>query len=293
MRECPRTRVAARQTRQKLISAGCGRQNPLNNTVLSDVNFKVATDDRMNKPMVKACIDDFNIIEELNPNSGATRHITAAKANRRLEPQNPRRFSARSRLGQKTLAWLWMRRRRSYCVPRPTPNTYESTSFHIRSDSTEIVGDKQLKILGFVFGQRPSCGKQVEYLRSKFRDWLWSMRKLKRGGMTQPDLVKLYTCCLRRIIESTGNTLHSMMTQEQSGWFEQAQALGLSDRRKKNFKKCTVKALLVSPNHEIIHDTRARKLYLEEHANTDKLYNSPMFAMRRYLNTLQWYQCID
>lgn len=291
------------------------KPNPLNDTVLSDINYEVATDDQLSKPTVKAYIDDFNIIEELNPNSGTTRHITAAKTKRKIRAPKSQKIFGDITTRSKDIGMVVNEKKTQLLCISSNPN-YESTSF-IRSDSAEITAEKQLKILGFVFGQRPSCRDQVEYLRSKFRDRLWSMRKLKRGGMTQPDLVKFYTCCLRPIIEYTGNTLHSMLTQEQSGWFEQAQALALrivygtessyrnslencgldrlSDRRRRNFEKFTVKASKNARikdrwfplNHEILHDTRARKIYLEEHASTDKLYNSPMFTMRRYLNTLQ------
>ena len=46
-----------------------------------------------------------------------------------------------------------------------------------------------MKILGFMFGNKPNVGYQVDYLVLKFRRRLWSIYHLKRSGMSVVDLV--------------------------------------------------------------------------------------------------------
>ena len=65
----------------------------------------------------------------------------------------------------------------------------------------------------------------------------------------------------------------------------------LSYRRQKKFEKFATKTsenIKYSswfPPHNTGRTTRNKKTYLEETALTSRLYKSPLFAMRRYLNT--------
>lgn len=186
----------------------------------------------------------------------------------------------------------------------------DSKSF-ISPNDVFIQSDAVLKILGFIFSQRPSCRAQIDFLAQKFRAQLWSLRRLAAGGLRKDDLLKFFTVHLRPILEYTQVTYHSM-----SGQLEKAQSralkiifgeefsynqllqLGnterLENRRTRAFNLFAQKAAKnkrISDrwfpfNIDVIHDTRRRHVYLEEQARTDKLYRSPIFAMRRYLNSV-------
>ena len=125
-----------------------------------------------------------------------------------------------------------------------------------------------------------------------------------------------YLVHLRPIVEYTRVTYHSMISREQSGSLEQGQSRALKviygphksyralleessvekleERRINAFKtfsqKCAnnqiVNAKWLPLNIEAQYDVRQRNVYLEENARTEKLYRSPIFAMRRYLNSI-------
>ena len=67
----------------------------------------------------------------------------------------------------------------------------------------------------------------------------------------------------------------------------------LEQRRVIAFQKFTNKTVKNTkyanwfPKREIIKETRNTSIYLEELAVGDRLYNSPLFAMRRYLNNTE------
>ena len=123
---------------------------------------------------------------------------------------------------------------------------------------------------------------------------------------------KLYCVLVRSILEYSAVTINSQISKYQSNRLEkiQKQCLRimygygksytellqlsglrpLSERREEQFGRFAVNAAKNPvyaawfPLNEGRLGTRNRKIYREKIATTDRLYNSPIYSMRRYLN---------
>ena len=184
----------------------------------------------------------------------------------------------------------------------------------IKGNTSETGSGKELKILGFWFGEKPTVNLHVQKMCVKFRSRLWSLRKLKNSGLSVTDLVKIYTSVLRPVLEFACVTFGLMLSNDLSNVIERLQlrvfkiiyglhvsyttALEtsglktLKTRRQEllqNFAQKTLqnpkfshKWFPLAP--ETNHDTPFPKKFLEEESRTARLYNSPLFTMRRILN---------
>ena len=72
-----------------------------------------------------------------------------------------------------------------------------------------------MKILEFVFGERPNAGAHVDYVIQKYNRAVWSINHLKKARIPNNVLVKIYCSMLRPIIEFCSVVYHPMLTQEQ------------------------------------------------------------------------------
>ena len=181
----------------------------------------------------------------------------------------------------------------------------------IQAGRENINSTDSLKLLGFVFGEKPDVTLQVENLIARASRRMFVLRYYSRF-MPGKDLIKLYSAMVRSVLEYSSVTYHSMLTIKQSNDLEQIQKKclrcifgygkgyeelleesGLSTlkaRREKAVLKFAAKTaknpvyshwFLLNPNHT---SSRNPKIYTEEFARTSRLYNSPLFHMRRLLN---------
>ena len=260
---------------------------------------------------IKCYIDDFNNIEKIRSRD-APCHITvnkkvvhsrAFKSEHLFENITKRAEDIKMRVNQSKTQLL--------CI---SGNNDQITNSYIKTNDGRIDSGEELKILGFWFGRTPSAGTHIDKMLSKFRSRLWSLRHLKRNGMSAEDLLFVYKTILRPVLEFAAPTYHSLLTKTQSEKIEALQKRALkiiygvessydeqlkngiverlSDRRETlccNFAK---KASLsdrfgnkwfpkrVEDNHNI----RRRGPYLEQRARTERMRQSPIFYMRRLLN---------
>ena len=196
-----------------------------------------------------------------------------------------------------------------------SPSVHKCKSYLITNDGTRIESSESLKLLGFHFDEQPSPHAQVEAMVSKFRRRLWSLRYLKKSGMVSVDLCHAYTTYLRPVLEYGSIPIHSLLSQEQSDLIDRQQSRALkliygfdktttevlaltgldplSLRRSKAVDRFALK-LVDSPRYghwfpELPPErsrSRNSKKYMETYAKTSRLYNSPIFYMRRRLNEL-------
>ena len=185
---------------------------------------------------------------------------------------------------------------------------------YINTDCDRISSGSELKILGFWFGEAPNVSLHVEKTVAKFRARLWTLRHLKRSGMSTSDLLFIYSSIIRPVIDFASNTYHSMLSAGLSYSLEclQKRALKiiygavhsyevllkkssiprLSDRREEMFKKFSEKAKnnpkvseeWFPKNPPPTHNTRNKEVYKELTAKTERLKNSPLFQMGKRLN---------
>ena len=197
-----------------------------------------------------------------------------------------------------------------------SPSIHKCKSYIVTSEGNRIESSESLKLLGFSFDERPSPCAQVAAMVAKFRTRLWSLRYLKKSGMSPSDICRAYVTYLRPVLEYSSITMHSMLTQESSDLIDRQQARALkiaygfhlsshqvqelsglellSLRRRKAVDRFALR-LVDSPAFSHLFplrpDDRRRSRvshkYLEEHAKTSRLFNSPVFYMRRRLNALQ------
>ena len=95
------------------------------------------------------------------------------------------------------------------------------------TDGGKITSQDTLRILGFVFGTRPTVAAHVEHLCNTFRRRLWILRHLKNANINTTDLTRLYQVLVLPTLDYASTVYHSQLTQEQSDAFEKLQAHAL------------------------------------------------------------------
>ena len=136
------------------------------------------------------------------------------------------------------------------------------------------------------------------------------LRHLKRHGLSEAELVRVYTTILRATTEFCAVVYGPMLTKEMSEALEhtQSQALKiifgfnnsyrevleksglqrLDERRRSSILRFAEKAQAGRYSHwfpkNTARKTRKTTVYKEEYARTERMKNSPIFFMRRMLN---------
>ena len=191
-------------------------------------------------------------------------------------------------------------------------NFSNTKSFINIDDEDRIYSEDNMKVLGFIFSSKPGVGAHVDYMSKKFKKSLWSLHHLKRANIPNDRLILVYCTMLRAIIEFSNVVYHSMLTEEQNKSIEGLQKMALKiilgfgkpyevlleesgleslqERRERAFLKFA-NQLCTSPRYghwfpecESSLNLRSSKKYQEHYARTSRLYNSPIFTMRRLLN---------
>ena len=170
----------------------------------------------------------------------------------------------------------------------------------------------EMKILGFHFSSNPDMSAQVASIKKKFRSRVWILRHLGHRGFSRDDLLKVYRSIILPVHDYCSCVYNSSLTLGQASALErlQAQALKsiygyehsyrsllemsglerLQTRRDNRCKKFATKCLGSErfrgwfPLNTIARPSRSRLPYMEAFARTKRLYNSPIFHMRRLLN---------
>ena len=189
---------------------------------------------------------------------------------------------------------------------------YVPKVFFRDSDGNTVEAQNSIKILGFHFSSEPDMSAQVEAIRKGFIARIWSLRHLGHRGLSKPDLLKVYKSILLPVHDYCSCVYNSSLTLTQASALErlQAQALKaiygyehsyrsllqltglqtLQERRDQRSDKFAAKCL-ANPRFQAWFKpntperaTRNTLPYREYHARTKRLYNSPLFHMRRRLN---------
>ena len=176
----------------------------------------------------------------------------------------------------------------------------------------QVRTSETMKILGFEFSKEPGMAAQVSAIRRKFYARKWVLNHLSHAGFSKQDLLKVYKAVILPIHDYCSCVYNFSLTLTQVAALErlQAQALktifgyehsyrsllemtGLTtlkarrDARSEKFaRKCLASPRFRSwfPLHPIERATRTPLVYQEKFARTKRLYNSPLFHMRRVLN---------
>ena len=180
----------------------------------------------------------------------------------------------------------------------------------------KIHSGDSLKQLGFYFHSKPDCERHVQELIKKVRMRSWIIRNLKKSGLDHQDLLRCYYTLVRPVLDYAVPVYHSQLTQDQSDRLEKlqrdilktifgfAKSYGnileeqnietLKERRQGLFDNF---ALNSAKNPEIAEkwfpkklfehpDLRRKRIFVEKYARTKRLYQSPLYTMRRRLNEI-------
>ena len=185
----------------------------------------------------------------------------------------------------------------------------------MRGQDGDINSTESLRILGFNFSNRPDAVHHVTGVIKSMYGKLWTLRFLKRSGMSCSDLLKIYKVVIRSAAEYCSVVYHSLIPAYMSAKLEQVQRQAvkiiygwkcdygrvledglletLEERREKNCLKFALKCVNTErfgrkwfPYTEIDRDARSttRRVYRENVCRTDRERNNPIQYMLRALN---------
>ena len=196
----------------------------------------------------------------------------------------------------------------------------DHTSAHIDSyinleeDECRINSGEEMKVLGFVFGQKPTVNYHLEYTLKKFKKKIWILNHLKKADIDKNTMLQVYMSMLRPVLEFCSPVYHSMISADMNSKLENMQKLALriifgfdkkyevilaennittlEERRSQAFDNFAIKCSLSGrfsewlPVNDCERTLRTSKKYREEYARSSRLYKSPIYAMRRRLNEI-------
>ena len=190
--------------------------------------------------------------------------------------------------------------------------SYE-TRAHIYDDQNQRVDNSgTLKALGFTFNSKGDVSTQVDILAKKFRKKVWSLRHLRKSGLRESELLRVYEIYIRPTVEYSAPIYHPMLTGAQETQLERLQFFALkniygfmySHRELLNISKIATlkqrreeicfkfaKKTAANPRFSAWFPTRTnsrvrknKEHYVEMNVRTDRRKNSPIFYYRRILN---------
>ena len=190
------------------------------------------------------------------------------------------------------------------------------TGATMRMGDHDLVSQKELKLVGFNFCDKPDASGHVAQIREKFRVRIWMLYHLRRSGFRRRQLYRLYCCYLRTVIEYCSVVYHTIINGGQRETLErihrhairicyghdvpvgevmlEEQIETLEARR---VRRCDafIRKAARNPNFagrwfrarpESGHSLRRRRTIFEPRAGTNRWFNSPLSFLHRRANQL-------
>lgn len=185
---------------------------------------------------------------------------------------------------------------------------------YINGRENKIENSEELKIVGYKLGKKPGPAANVKFTRRKYAAKAWNIRHLKKAGLDNNTLLKVYKMYVRPTLEYAVPAFNDALTCEQKWALERCQMLSLKtilgfsltyeqclkrsgiesleERRNDLVKNFAIKAYQSErfgyswfpPRQLPQYNLRRRNLIHEENTNCYRLKKSPIFAMRALLN---------
>ena len=190
--------------------------------------------------------------------------------------------------------------------------SYTPSAYILDKEGGRIEDTKgEVSVLGFKFGPRPSPVYQVLKIRAAFRKRFWTLSNLRNRRFSEQELLEVYKTFIRPLEDYCDVAYHSLLTDKQDEMLENLQnhalrliygpgksarqlraATGLPTLRERRIDHCDKFAAKCAGSERFAawfpmkggRKTRCSDQYLEEPARCHRLYNSPIFYMRRRLN---------
>ena len=189
--------------------------------------------------------------------------------------------------------------------------SYEAEAFFTDSNGCLVESQEGIKLLGFHFSSKPNMDRQIAVIKKKFRTRLWMLRHLWHVGFNCGELLKVYKSVILPVHDYCSTVWNFSITKTQERELERLQSLALKtiygfehsyrsllemtglstlkvrrDRRSDAFAQSCSGGRFEDwfPTTLPNRSTRSDAKYVESFARTERLRNSPLFAMRRRLN---------
>ena len=189
---------------------------------------------------------------------------------------------------------------------------YKADAFILDADQNRIGCTDTIKALGLRFSSSLDMEAQVRHVVKTVRMRYWTLRNLKRNGLSTDELVQVYKTTIRPVTEYGCVVYHPSLTDEQDERLERLQdhalkciygselsarrlrglseLVTLRERREevvlKFANKCANDPAFDHwfPRRQAVRSTRNADTYLEERARCERLRNSALHYFRRILN---------
>ena len=86
---------------------------------------------------------------------------------------------------------------------------------HVGTGEHHIESESTMKMLGFMMDNKAGMGEHVKLLKRKVGSRMWLVIHLKRMGLDNRTLTRIYTTAIRQIIKYACQLYHYMLTSEQ------------------------------------------------------------------------------
>ena len=185
------TNTPARNTHEESFNP-----NPLGiwnkkNVLYDTVPIEIEDEDQYRNAMTWEIgyIDDLNIGQTLKISSGLS-HITTSKEKREIRASGCEEMYGTIEKNGKTIGMqINPMKTQLLCIHA---NNYLDVATYISLEERKLESTNEMKILGFMFNNKPSPKAHVDFLISKFHRHVWSLFHLKRAGLPNDTIVEVY-----------------------------------------------------------------------------------------------------
>ena len=306
------------------LTSGLGRAaHPARQTVFfpqddpGDVRVEMwdtGADERAENPVEAFLYVDDTTLVDVVPMQEAIRHITTTTTEETFSGLRLENSFEELERGANEIGMAINKRKTQLLVISP-PNRCNTVA-KMKMGDHEISSQKELKLVGFTFCDRPDASGHVAQIKEKFRVRVWMLYHLRRSGFRRRQLYRLYCCYLRTVIEYCSVVYHSILSCGQREDLErihrqairicyghdivvgavmaEEQIKTLEARRirrcdtfiKKAAQNPTFAGQWFRARPELGHSLRRRITIFEPRAETNRWFNSPLSFLRRRANQL-------
>ena len=151
-------------------------------------------------------IDDTTLVEKVSL-EGAVRHYTTNKTVETIAGMGiGAALDDLKEIGMKINT-----KKTQLLIISPTNGCH--TTGVIDTGGDTIKAREMMRLVGFNFGNSPDCAVHMEEIRNRFRMKVWMLFHLRKAGMRQMTLFRVYCCFVRSIIEYCSVVYHSLLTK--------------------------------------------------------------------------------
>ena len=169
-------------------------------------------------------IDDLNI-GEVHPLESAKCHFSQQKEVKRIHALHcQKKFKDKKDCTEAIGMKINAKKTQLLCV---SDSRHSDIVSYINADDERIESVQEMKILGFIFQNRPNVNAHVKYCITKYNKALWALNHLKRANIDTVTLLETYKVMLRPLLEYCSAVFNPMLTDDLVKQLERQQSTAL------------------------------------------------------------------